>query len=324
MQQQCGNTWLQTFATINQLYDSTNQLPAMQLVTWNDYEEGTEIESGVDNCVSVTAGLSGSSLQWSVAGDESTIDHYTVYASKDGQNLMPLMDQPTGIHSLNLCSYSWPAGTYSMFVRAVGKPSLTNHISSAVAYTPSCDTAQAGSVTLSASPNSLNLAPGQMGQLNINVTSQGSASNSPVSFSCSGLPSGMSCNFSPATLSLGAQGGHSVLTIAAVKPAFSIAASTKAEKSGTPLYGLLMSFPFVAIVFGTRIRTKFFIRSLAVIGILGMIVVLSSCSGITASPARATGANLSSTYMLTIQGATTGGQAVATTQVAVTIGASAQ
>ena len=22
----------------------------MQLVTWNDYEEGTEIESGIDNC----------------------------------------------------------------------------------------------------------------------------------------------------------------------------------------------------------------------------------------------------------------------------------
>src|SRR4051812_20851747 len=36
MGQQCGQTWLQTFAKINGLYDSTNQLPVLQLVTWND------------------------------------------------------------------------------------------------------------------------------------------------------------------------------------------------------------------------------------------------------------------------------------------------
>lgn len=319
MQQQCGNTWLQTFATIDQLYDSTNQLPAMQLVTWNDYEEGTEIESGIDNCVSLTAGVNGSSLQWNVTGDESTIDHYTVYASKDGQNLMPLIDQPTGVHSLNLCSYSWPDGAYTMYVRAVGKPSLTNHISSAVAYAPSCGTSQAGSVTLSASPNSLNLSPGQMGQLNVNVASQGNASNSPISFSCSGLPMGMSCNFSPATLTLSAQGGRSRLTIAAIKPSFSTLASTTTEKRPGPLYGLLMSFPFVAIVFGYRVRTRLFIRSLIVVGILATIVVCSSCSGITASSARASGSNPSSAYTLTINGISAGGQAIATTQVSVIV-----
>ncbi len=62
----------------------------MQLVTWNDYEEGTEIESGIDNCVSVSAAMAGNSLQWKIAGSEDTIDHYRVYVSSDGQNLMPL------------------------------------------------------------------------------------------------------------------------------------------------------------------------------------------------------------------------------------------
>ncbi|HSS97109.1 MAG TPA: hypothetical protein VLK33_08765, partial [Terriglobales bacterium] len=57
MGQQCGQTWLQTFSKINGLYSSSNQLDALQLVTWNDYEEGTEIESGIDNCVSVTASV---------------------------------------------------------------------------------------------------------------------------------------------------------------------------------------------------------------------------------------------------------------------------
>ncbi|MGH9538692.1 MAG: hypothetical protein ACRD3H_12245, partial [Terriglobales bacterium] len=33
MGQQCGQTWLQTFSKINSIYDSTNQLPTLQLVT---------------------------------------------------------------------------------------------------------------------------------------------------------------------------------------------------------------------------------------------------------------------------------------------------
>src|SRR6201993_3050283 len=59
MGQQCGQTWLQTFSEINGLYHSGKQLAALQLVTWNDYEEATEIESGINNCLSVTAAASG-------------------------------------------------------------------------------------------------------------------------------------------------------------------------------------------------------------------------------------------------------------------------
>ena len=44
-----------------QPYNSGKQLPALQLVTWNDYEEGTEIESGIDNCFSLSASVSGGS-----------------------------------------------------------------------------------------------------------------------------------------------------------------------------------------------------------------------------------------------------------------------
>src|SRR4029077_10080540 len=78
MGQACGQTWLRTFSEINRRYNSTNQLPAMQLVTWNDYEEGTEIESGIDSCASVSASISGNSLQWSLAGNQNTIDHYRI------------------------------------------------------------------------------------------------------------------------------------------------------------------------------------------------------------------------------------------------------
>src|SRR5205814_5329833 len=75
MDQQCGQTWLQTFSRVNSVYNSGRQLPYLQLVTWNDYEEGTEIESGIDNCFSLTTSVSGSSLQWKISGNESTIDH---------------------------------------------------------------------------------------------------------------------------------------------------------------------------------------------------------------------------------------------------------
>src|ERR1700741_627060 len=76
MSQQCGQTWLQTFSEINSLYSSGHQLPALQLVTWNDYEEGTEIESGISNCLSVSASTAGNSLRWTVKGNENTVEHY--------------------------------------------------------------------------------------------------------------------------------------------------------------------------------------------------------------------------------------------------------
>src|SRR5213079_1954013 len=76
--QRCGKTWLQTFSKVNGLYNKGRHLPYLQLVTWNDYEEGTEIESGIDSCFSMSAGMAGNSLQWTVNAYEDTIDHYVV------------------------------------------------------------------------------------------------------------------------------------------------------------------------------------------------------------------------------------------------------
>jgi hypothetical protein len=138
MGQQCGQTWLQTFSKINSLYASSHQLLAMQLVTWNDYEEGTEIESGINNCVAITGGVSGGFLQWGISGNENTIHHYKVYISQDGQNLMPLATTAPGAHKVNMCSYSLASGTYKLYVQAIGKPSVRNNISGAITYSPRC------------------------------------------------------------------------------------------------------------------------------------------------------------------------------------------
>ena len=74
--QQCGKTWLATFAEAGRFYSSSHQLPALIIPTWNDYEEGTEIETGIDNCVNLQASASDEGLTWTVSGPKDTIDHY--------------------------------------------------------------------------------------------------------------------------------------------------------------------------------------------------------------------------------------------------------
>ncbi|HEU4414296.1 MAG TPA: hypothetical protein VFT65_05890, partial [Candidatus Angelobacter sp.] len=45
--QQCGQTWLRSMAEAGKYYSATKQMFGIQLVTWNDYEEGSEFESGI-------------------------------------------------------------------------------------------------------------------------------------------------------------------------------------------------------------------------------------------------------------------------------------
>ena len=131
IQQFCGKTWLDSWGVVQ---GYTGRLDAVQVVTWHDYEEGTEIQSGIDNCLTITATVSGSILSWSVP-DESTLDHSTVYISTDGQNLMSLGDYYVGTHNIDLSQFEFPSGSYQVFVKAVGKPSVLNDMSAAAAYT---------------------------------------------------------------------------------------------------------------------------------------------------------------------------------------------
>lgn len=130
--QQCGQTWLKTIAETGKFYSTTNQMLGIQLVTWNDYEEGSEIESGIDNCVTVSASVAGTVVSWSITGQMNTVDHFTIFASQDGANLMWLADAATSVSSLDLAKFSLDAGNYTIFIKAVGQPSLTNKMSAGV------------------------------------------------------------------------------------------------------------------------------------------------------------------------------------------------
>ena len=311
MGQQCGQTWLKTFSEINGLY-SSKDLPALQLVTWNDYEEGTEIESGIDNCFTLSAAISGTSLKWTPQGSETTLDRYRIYISSDGRNLMRISDMAPGLRSLNLCSYSIPVGNYKLFVQAIGKPSIANHIAGPVSFSSSQCGGTFPSLSLGASPSSMDISTGKSASLNLTVAATSGSFNSPISLSCDSLP-GLSCSFSPASVIPGSGSAHSTLTISAT----TVASTDHPEKRSIPIYAtffFVFGLPGIALI-GKERRGRI-VQKAGVVTVAGLILLCVSCGGRTSAvPATVTVAP--NTYSLTINGSS--GSTQLSTVVAVTV-----
>lgn len=285
MGQQCGETWLQTFTKINSMYDSGNQLELLQLPTWNDYEEGTEVESGIDNCLSVSAKMAGSTLNWNVSGkgSEDTVDHYQVYISNDGTNLMPLQSVESSTHSMDLCSFSPVNGKYSVFVQAVGKPNIRNQMSSIVNFPASCNMQQPqtgnGSIQLGATPNALTMHWGDIVASKVSIVPVSGSTQAAVALSCSNLPTGLKCAFSPASVIAGKGGVTSTLTIFSMGTSAQSAAPTnKSENKRGTFYAFL--FPGMS-VFGLLFAGRGTRSRMVQMIVIGIVVAtvggLSSC-----------------------------------------------
>lgn len=149
MPQQCGLTWVQSFQQMAGYYSASNQLPFLGVATWNDYDEGSEIETGIDNCVTAfTETISGDTLDWSItfgsvqgyAGSEATVYQYIVYYTTDGTNLTQAGTVKSGTHTTNLCTLdpSMPSGA-TIYVEAEGMPSIFNHlVANPKKFTGSC------------------------------------------------------------------------------------------------------------------------------------------------------------------------------------------
>ncbi len=328
MGQQCGQTWLQTFSEINGLYNSGQQLPGLQLVTWNDYEEGTEIESGINNCLTVSAAVLGSSLQWTVQGDGTTVDHYVAYISTDGQNLMPLGDIASGPSSVGLCSYSIPNGSYTLFVQAVGKPTVANQISGPVKFTSNCAGAATttGTVSIGTNPSSMTISSGGSGNITVTATAQSGAFNNAIALSCSGLPVDLSCSFSPASITPGSGAVNSVLTVTSA----TVAGANHRERNHPLLAVSLFGFGLFGLTLVGSVQRK---RVGAVLGICVLAAVIAgttSCGGNAAS-GNVTGGNSgggssggttvttsnAASYTVTIQGSSSSVQLSTTVTVTV-------
>ena len=140
MDQSCGTTWITSLTEGNKYY-TASALPYLQTGTWNDYNEGTEIESGIDNCYVAGGSTSGRTLAWTLttknsgAASLSTVSHLEIYDSADGHNLtllssIPVTTSTNGAYNLSKLG----SGSHQLFVRMVGKNSILNGMSRAIPY----------------------------------------------------------------------------------------------------------------------------------------------------------------------------------------------
>lgn len=181
MDRACGTLWVNDIARLTRTlqppgntFSGSHQIKAVLIPTWNDYEEGTAIEPGIDNCVNesnfVLDSISGTTLSWHLVfaapssaappsgwptGLDQTIHHYVLFASSDGGATLNTIDNnitPSGASctfttstltvscSKDLSGYSssLQAGTtYQLYIKAIGMPSVFNHMSANnLNYTP--------------------------------------------------------------------------------------------------------------------------------------------------------------------------------------------
>jgi hypothetical protein len=139
--QQCGQVLLKTANEISKYFGGTKpQIPYVQVITWNDYEEGTAVEEGIDNCYTVSSSMSGNVLSWSLVASDavyastSTVHHFTVYYADASNNLYVAANSlSVGTNSLDLSTII-PPGTWTIYVEMVGQPLIINRMSNGVAY----------------------------------------------------------------------------------------------------------------------------------------------------------------------------------------------
>jgi len=129
----CGQTWLDTFAEINRFYSASRQLPALLIVTWNDYEEGTAAEPGVGCPLGITARLSGSLLTWDFKGNRNAVDRFLIYRSPDRQQLVRLGEVGAGQSSFDLREAGLQPGDW-LFVKAQAKAGMVDGLSDPVQF----------------------------------------------------------------------------------------------------------------------------------------------------------------------------------------------
>jgi hypothetical protein len=135
---QNGMTWIQTWAANAAAVRAGTRIDYVIIVTWDDMQEGSGIQSGILNDVVLSANLSGSSVNYSASsasGSLATVNSYNLYGTKDGitAKLLSASSSPTG--AFNLSSISFPShGSWSLYVQATGNPSISNRTSGPFSY----------------------------------------------------------------------------------------------------------------------------------------------------------------------------------------------
>jgi hypothetical protein len=150
--QQCGGVLLGSADELTlggKSYWANNQMPYMQVATWNDYEEGTEVESGVNNCyTTITPSVNGRTLSWTLAtttANESyvttnSIYGYNIWTSPVNSSTITLRKTVVGggtmSTSLDSQDFNFTSGTkIDIYVEMIGMPLVQNLMSAAYEWT---------------------------------------------------------------------------------------------------------------------------------------------------------------------------------------------
>jgi hypothetical protein len=133
--------------------------------------------------------------------------------------------------------------------------------------------------TVGASPSSVTVSRGQSATYTLSVNPQFGGFTNAVSLACSGLPSRSTCSFSPSSVTPGANGVTSKLTISTTAPS----ASFKEPFHQPPVYGLWIGLMALSLIVFAGIRRFARTRPLALYlsaALLGLfLALLAACGG---------------------------------------------
>ncbi len=259
-----------------------------------------------------TAGSSPTSLTFSGTPLGSSATAQTVTLSNSGNVALTISSiQITGDYSqTNNCSGTL-AGGASCTINVVFTPTASGTRTGTLTISDSVGSPQTVSLSgtgvdfsLGATPSTDTVNAGTSASYKLTVSPVGGTFGSPISFTCKGLPTGSTCSFSPSTVTPGASGGSSTLTIttssslAQVSPSSGAAKSHVVAATWMQLQGLAL---FGMVLTGFRKRTKrLALLILLALLLMGMIFMTGCAGGTGIAPQTQPS---STNYTITVTGA---------------------
>jgi hypothetical protein len=173
------------------------------------------------------------------AGTYTSAQSVTITDSTSGAAIYYTMDGSTPTTSSARYNSAITFGSTETIKAVATASGDTNSAVASATYTINLP---APAFTLAASPTSTTISSGQSATFTLTVTPQ-NGFNQAVSFSCSGLPSGDTCSFTPSTITPSAAAVNSTMTIS---PSASATGSRSLpwEKAATGLVLALLLWPF--------------------------------------------------------------------------------
>ncbi|HEY2116093.1 MAG TPA: hypothetical protein VGJ51_13435 [Candidatus Angelobacter sp.] len=167
-------------------------------------------------------------------------------------------------------------------------------------------------LVLAAQTANVSVAAGGTATSTLNVTSNGSGLGA-ISFACSGLPSGATCSFNPASVTASSQVTMSIATTAK-----SAVFSPQSNWPVLPYAALLGILGTMALVLG-RMRTKKFRLSFAAAMGLVALLAVAGCGVSMKTPAQHSPGTPAGTFAVTVTASSASGGATATSMVNLTV-----